>query len=1063
MAVARLDTPASSTSNSWSYSVGAGSDRMLVVVVGGEDATTVGTVSGVTYGGQSMTKAHERRNPGTRVLISVWYLLDAGIAAASGTTITASFTGWTPGSDEEVYSAGSYTGVNQSGGASTAIETNDAGTDSSTPNPQTAADVTEASGNMVLSASVDGSAGATATWHADLTEQIDTGTSGFVHSWADRLSSGSSEIQCECTWSTQNRAAQVSIEFAASNTPIIEAVATATATGTCSKPTGTASGDLLVAFYGYDSVARVTTVGSGFEAVGGWLGSGGTTLTVWAKVAGGSEPSEYTWGEEGGKAEKVTILRISGADGVVPMVRGSGDTGNSTVTWRSVTTDTDDCLIIAGVQVDGGNQLGAASAPANWTERSSIEDSDTNQWVMTRSLASAGTVPATTITIDSGEQWAAGMLAVYQTGDTPGDPADNVVTEYQVGNISTTTSFDAYIPDYFAANNDVAVHVWGSGSTSTQTVTPPTGWTEQGHHNSASGAALASVMTATLDGTETFDSESFTISASELDGTQTTILIRGLVYGGISADSDGTDSTLECPTVTVAANDLVLLVGVQQSDSDNLNYSFPSGYDGPQGGGFASTERVQHAFAYDVETSGGATGTQTITSGASDNWVAWSLYFTPPTPVIESVATANASDTVTKPTGTASGDLLVAFYGFDGVGRVDTVGSGFECCGGWVGAGGRTLTVWAKVAGGSEPANYTWGNETSNKAHITMFRISGADGVVPMVRGAGATSSTTVTWKSITTDTDDCLILAGAQVDGENEFTTTTAPSPWTEQSSIESTGTCQWTMSRSLATAGAVPAPSITIGSSEQYSVGMVAVYRTGVTPGTPADNVVTEIQMGIDVSDSTFEAFIPDYFVANNDVAVHVWGSGATASQTVTPPTGWTERGNHNSVSGAALASVMTATMDGTETFLSETFSISAAELEGTQTTILIRDLAYGGISADSDGTDSTLECSTVTVAANDLVLLVGVQQSASNRMDYTFPAGYDGPQGGGSGNSERVQHAVAYDIETSGGATGTQTITSGNGSDNWVAWSLHFTPPAAGPNPALLAPARIMRIAV
>jgi hypothetical protein len=360
MAVARLDTPASSTSNSWSYSVGAGSDRMLVVVVGGEDATTVGTVSGVTYGGQSMTKAHERRNPGTRVLISVWYLLDAGIAAASGTTITASFTGWTPGSDEEVYSAGSYTGVNQSGGASTAIETNDAGTDSSTPNPQTAADVTEASGNMVLSASVDGSAGATATWHADLTEQIDTGTSGFVHSWADRLSSGSSEIQCECTWSTQNRAAQVSIEFAASNTPIIEAVATATATGTCSKPTGTASGtgtcskptgtasgDLLVAFYGYDSVARVTTVGSGFEAVGGWLGSGGTNLTVWAKVAGG----------------------------VVPMVRGSGDTGNSTVTWRSVTTDTDDCLIIAGVQVDGSNQLGAASAPANWTERSSIEDS----------------------------------------------------------------------------------------------------------------------------------------------------------------------------------------------------------------------------------------------------------------------------------------------------------------------------------------------------------------------------------------------------------------------------------------------------------------------------------------------------------------------------------------------------------------------------------------------------------------------------------------------------------------------------------------------------------------
>jgi hypothetical protein len=68
--------------------------------------------------------------------------------------------------------------------------------------------------------------------------------------------------------------------------------------------------------------------------------------------------------------------------------------------------------------------------------------------------------------------------------------------------------------------------------------------------------------------------------------------------------------------------------------------------------------------------------------------------------------------TLTKPTGVVSGDLLVAVVSAIGSGSTITGPSGWTEIDTSTSAGGLKASLWAKIAGGSEPANYAW-NETA--------------------------------------------------------------------------------------------------------------------------------------------------------------------------------------------------------------------------------------------------------------------------------------------------------------------------------------------------------------
>lgn len=213
MAVARLDAAASAPTNTMAYAISAGSNRLLVVAVSMEGSITEDAVTCV-YGGQTMTKpagavAYVLQGGGADLQARIFYLDDAGIAAAANTTITATVTGATG----STVHAASYSGVDQT---TPVPETSVGEAAASTPNPLTTADITAGDGSAVVALAANGG-NATATWHADITEQTEiAGISANVTSasMADGLYTTGQTVNVECTWTTQNRAVVTAIELA---------------------------------------------------------------------------------------------------------------------------------------------------------------------------------------------------------------------------------------------------------------------------------------------------------------------------------------------------------------------------------------------------------------------------------------------------------------------------------------------------------------------------------------------------------------------------------------------------------------------------------------------------------------------------------------------------------------------------------------------------------------------------------------------------------------------------------------------------------------------------------
>lgn len=133
---------------------------------------------------------------------------------------------------------------------------------------------------------------------------------------------------------------------------------------------------------------------------------------------------------------------------------------------------------------------------------------------------------------------------------------------------------------------------------------------------------------------------------------------------------------------------------------------------------------------------------------------------------IETYSTANnvATLTVTKPTGVAEFDLLLGFAASRQVGGgfPITPPSGFTEVfeDGYTSSFGL-LEFCRAIAGGSEPANYSWGGLGSGSPDCgAVLRVSGHDPTTPVnVTGTGKGFSTTATFPSVTTTAANCLIL----------------------------------------------------------------------------------------------------------------------------------------------------------------------------------------------------------------------------------------------------------------------------------------------------------------
>lgn len=172
--------------------------------------------------------------------------------------------------------------------------------------------------------------------------------------------------------------------------PVYESAASASGSSgsiTINKPTGTAEGDLLVAFFRCIADQTVTDPGDWTtlddDANSGTSNYEVTHAAFW-KVAGASEGSDYTFTHTSSGSEGC-ILRISGADTTTPaaafptFAEGYNSAADPPA---SGTVDSDDYLAIASAAAAAAT---IDTAPTNYTLRVDATGLD----VATRSLTSA--------------------------------------------------------------------------------------------------------------------------------------------------------------------------------------------------------------------------------------------------------------------------------------------------------------------------------------------------------------------------------------------------------------------------------------------------------------------------------------------------------------------------------------------------------------------------------------------------------------------------------------------------------------------------------------------------
>lgn len=243
-------------------------------------------------------------------------------------------------------------------------------------------------------------------------------------------------------------------------------------------------------------------------------------------------------------------------------------------------------------------------------------------------------------------------------------------------------------------------------------------------------------------------------------------------------------------------------------------------------------------------------------------------------PVLAS-SSSSGTGTVAKPTGTASGDYLYALIVlFDTASYTITAPSGWTLVDGEDYLSppyyGRTA-VYKKIAGGSEPVDYTWTSTAPLFLVGHIYRVTGAssDAYVKSVQ----TSGTVTSFASITTTSvDNLILLVGAAGNAAAGEWATVVPSG-TTASSVNQTGLGAATFTQ--ASAGATGTKSTTQVTAATAAAPNV-MLTIAIVPG--ADTTAPTITSG-----DTFSIYDSEGFnltlTANESVT---WSIRTSADQT-------------------------------------------------------------------------------------------------------------------------------------------------------------------------------------
>ena len=199
-----LDAAASSGGVTISgYTISAGTNRLLLVFTMREH--TAPDTPSAKYGDQNMTLygTPAETAGATKARVDAYYLLEAGIAAATGSDVEI-----TTATGTTVTFCRSYQHVNQS----TPISQNDTAiTDDDVALTTT---FTCAAGSVVAALDGSGDTGQAATWTNDLTELAETEGTSIEGTMADAAFASSQSVSGTVTWGFADRHALLMVELA---------------------------------------------------------------------------------------------------------------------------------------------------------------------------------------------------------------------------------------------------------------------------------------------------------------------------------------------------------------------------------------------------------------------------------------------------------------------------------------------------------------------------------------------------------------------------------------------------------------------------------------------------------------------------------------------------------------------------------------------------------------------------------------------------------------------------------------------------------------------------------
>lgn len=224
--------------------------------------------------------------------------------------------------------------------------------------------------------------------------------------------------------------------------------------------------------------------------------------------------------------------------------------------------------------------------------------------------------------------------------------------------------------------------------------------------------------------------------------------------------------------------------------------------------------------------------------------------------VTQSGGTVN-SLTVTKPSGVAEGDLLVAVLssnleaisisgGAAWTLRASVANTGF-------------CRIFTSVAGASEPSSYTIATDDLDNDQFggTIFRVSGADTSSPVdVYGTNTGTSSTPTAPSITTTVADTLLFVGHALDANRLATPDTGfPTGYTggRHEQTDSPAACvHGSAYKSQASAGSTGTAAFTCDSSDTWAALQLAIKPAAGGGGPDPITVATETEASLALGSS-------------------------------------------------------------------------------------------------------------------------------------------------------------------------------------------------------------------